>query len=129
MSESKEITKSQGEEMERVRQRAVVTPPVDIFENDDEILVVADVPGVTRDDVVLNFDNHRLDIEASRGDDKAEGKPLFREFQAVDYRRSFEVAPEIDSEKISAEINEGALTIHLPKSEALKPRKIQITAG
>ena len=57
-----------------------------------------------------------------------EQKPLFREFSSIDYRRVFELSPGIDVTAIKAELKNGVLAVHLPKSAAIKPRKIQIAA-
>lgn len=127
MSEKKEITKTETNTPERVSKRAVVSPAVDIFENDDEVLVVADIPGATTDGLNINFDKDQLFIEATTTPWTESTKPLFREFGVVDYRRGFELAPGIDVEKIKAELKNGVLSIHLPKSAAIKPRRIQIT--
>lgn len=129
MSQGAELTKSEGRDIEQTRQRPVVAPPVDIFENSDEVLVVADVPGATSEGVDLNFENNQLIIKAATEFAAEEGTPLFRELRDVDYRRAFELAPGIDAEGIKAELSSGTLTIHLPKSAALKPRQIPISAG
>jgi len=133
MSNQKDITTTEDTavQTERVSRRAVVTPAVDIFENDDELLVIADVPGATAEGLNLNFDKDQLSIEATTTPPVEGLKPLFREFHGavVDYRRVFELAPGIDVEKIHAELDQGVLSIHLPKSAATKPRRIQITAG
>lgn len=125
----KEITRTEGQELEQTSTRAVVAPPVDIYENQNEVLVVADVPGVSNEGLSLNFENNRLDIRAEATVPELDGAAMFREFADVDYRRSFELAPGIDVEGIKAELSGGTLTIHLPKSAALKPRKIPISAG
>jgi HSP20 family protein len=129
MSEEKNITKSKTNTPERVSRRALVSPAVDIFENTDEVLVVADVPGADKEGLNIHFDKDQLFIEAATSSIEEDRKPLFREFGSVDYRRVFELAPGIDVENITADLNEGVLSIHLPKSAALKPRRIQITAG
>lgn len=129
MSDGKEITRRESQEVERASQRRAVAPLVDIFENNDEILVIADIPGVASDGVKLNFENNQLTIEASTSWPEEEGSPLFREFGDVDYARAFHLAPGIDAQNISAELNEGTLRVHLPKSAALKPRRIPISAG
>jgi len=129
MAQGKEITKAENQEIEQTSQRPVLTPPVDIFENDDELLVVSDVPGVASEGVNINFENNRLTILASASVPEVDGSSLFREFGEVDYRRAFEVAPGIDAEKISAELSGGILRIHLPKSAKLKPRQIPINVG
>ncbi len=130
MAENRNITTQQDQELEReqTRQGVVVTPPVDIYENKDELLVIADVPGTPADGVNLRFDSDQLFIEAAMEPVDEERTPLFREFGEVTYRRVFELAPGIDVDKISAELKHGVLRITLPKAEALKPRKIQVTA-
>ena len=129
MTTGREITRTEDQEIEQASQRVAVAPPIDIFENESEVLVIADVPGVASDGVSVNFENHQLIITASASMPEVDGSPLFREFADVDYRRAFELAPGIDAGKISAELRGGTLRIHLPKSEALKPRKITVSAG
>jgi len=128
MSEEKNITKTESGTPERYSRRAVVTPAVDIFENKDEVLVVADVPGADPAGLNVHFDKDQLFIEAAVAPPNDERKPLFREFGSVDYRRVFELSPGIDSAAIKAELKNGVLSIHLPKSAAIRPRKIQISA-
>jgi len=125
MSQEKNITKTEPGTPERVSRRAVIVPAVDIFENKDEVLVVADVPGADPSGLNVHFDKDQLFIEAATGTQE-EQKPLFREFGAADYRRVFELSPGIDVTAIKAELKNGVLSIHLPKSAAIKPRKIQI---
>ncbi len=126
--EKKEITQTDSETPERFSKRPVVLPAVDIFENVDEILVIADVPGATTEGLDVHFDKDQLFIEAKSTPFTDGLKPLFREFAAVDYRRIFELAPGIDVESITADLKAGVLSIRLPKSAAVKPRKIQITS-
>lgn len=129
MSHGTEITKTEGQEIEQAGQKRVVAPTVDIFENNDEVLVVADVPGATSEGVELNFENNQLIIKAATSLNEQEGTPLFRELEDVDYRRAFELAPGIDAEGTKAELSAGTLTIHLPKSAMHRPRQIPITAS
>lgn len=126
---SQEITKAEGRDIERTRERPAVAPAVDIFENDDEILVVSDMPGVSAGGVRIDFDKGRLSIDASATPAELGGAVLFREHGAVDYRRVFDVAPGIDAEGIKAELKAGTLTIHLPKQASQKPRQIPISAS
>lgn len=128
MSDSINITKTETNTPERVSKRPVVIPAVDIFENKDEILVIADVPGTDSEGLNVHFDKDQLFIEATSGTLEDEVKPLFKEFAKVNYRRVFELAPGIDVENITAELKNGVVSIHLPKSAALKPRKITINA-
>jgi HSP20 family protein len=113
---------------ERVQQRPSVTPSVDIYENDSELLLVADLPGVTRDNLKIHLDHEQLSIEGSRHTERA-GSPLAEEFRQVDYHRAFVVPQGIDVDKINADLRQGVLYLHLPKSEAIKPRQITVKAG
>jgi HSP20 family molecular chaperone IbpA len=111
---------------EKLHQRPAVTPAVDIFENKDELLIAADLPGVAKDDLTLNLDKGQLTIEGRR---KATGDPADTEGAAFDYRRVFAVPQGIDPAKITTDLTGGVLRVHLPKSEALKPREIAVKAG
>lgn len=126
---SDQITKTTKNKPEHVSKRSIVSPPVDIYENEDEVLVIADVPGTDADGLNIHFDKDQLFIEARTTTFNEDYSPLFREFASVDYRRVFELAPGIDVESITADLKEGVLAIHLPKSAATKPRRIQITTG
>ena len=124
--ENRNIVGQTGNTPERVSRRPVVSPAVDIFENTDSIVVVADLPGVSDGGVKLQFEKDELRIEATTtvvGDGMS---PLFREFAPRDYRRTFQLAPGIDVDKSSADLKGGVLTITLPKAAALKPRRITI---
>jgi HSP20 family molecular chaperone IbpA len=121
-------THTPGQSPERVQERASVSPRVDVYENANELLLVADVPGVTKDAVEIQFDKGQLTIEARR-DPPLHGTTLASEYRAYDYHRVFTVPQGIDASKIEADLNAGVLRLRLPKSEALKPRKIDIKAS
>lgn len=125
---SREIERYESETPEHVQQRSWVAPRVDIYENDDEVLLLADVPGVETKGLKINLDNNVLTLEGSV-EDSATGELLAGEYRAADFRRSFTVPTGIDESKISAKLRDGVLTLHLPKSAALKPRQIQVRAG
>ncbi len=108
--------------------RATISPPVDVYENVDELLMYADIPGVSRDEVALHFANNQLTIEAQRKPSD-QGKLLASEYGAADFVRSFSVPPGLDADKVTAEFRDGVLCIHLPKSAAVKPRQIQVRGG
>lgn len=113
---------------EPLQRRRTIAPPVDIYENDDEILVVADVPGARADGVTVRLEKDELTVHARR-DEALEGEVLMGAAGAADYARTFLVPRGIDAEKIGAEMKGGVLTIHLPKSEAIKPRRIEVRAS
>jgi HSP20 family protein len=125
MSDQKEIVKREENLPERSRQIPAVAPVVDIFENDDEILLHADMPGVSKEDVNVNVDNGTLTISGIRNMD-FKGAATWEEFGDVEYQRVFSVPQSIDVSKVNAELKDGVLRLHLPKSEAAKPRQIEI---
>jgi HSP20 family molecular chaperone IbpA len=125
MSESKEITKRSENMMENREDLMTVAPVVDIFENEDEVLLHADMPGVTKDKITVNVDNGKLEISGVRNLE-SKGAELWQEFGDVEYRRVFSVPQSIDVTGVNAELKDGTLKLHLPKAEAAKPRTIEI---
>jgi HSP20 family protein len=110
---------------ERVQQRATIPPRVDVFENANELLVYADVPGATKDSVSVHIDKGQLTLEARR-EASERGSASLVEHRPVDYHRLFTVPQGIDASKIEAELALGVLRVKLPKGESLKSRKIEI---
>jgi HSP20 family molecular chaperone IbpA len=105
-----------------------VTPPVDIYELPDGLVVMADVPGVTPEHLDVRVDNNVLTIRAQSGHASA-SEPSYREYQLVNYFRQFELSDKVDQDQISADLKHGVLTLNLPKAEEAKPRKIAVTVG
>ncbi len=125
MDKSKEIAKQDEKNIEKTRELYEVTPAVDIYENDDEILLHADMPGVVKEDISVDIDNGTLSISGIRKLE-TEGAATYEEFSDLEYVRSFSVPQTINVEKVEAELKNGVLRLHLPKSEAAKPRQIEI---
>jgi HSP20 family protein len=126
------ITKSPTESLaaEQTRNGLFFRPNVDIQERDDELLVMADVPGVQGNAIDIRFEDGTLTIHAKvpqRQDPKREY--LMYEYSVGDFYRTFQVSEAVDASKITAECADGVLTLHLPKVEAVKPRKIAVTVG
>jgi HSP20 family protein len=103
-----------------------VTPRVDVVETEQEVLVLADMPGVKPGDVDVRFEKGELTIHGVRAAAHAEKESQQREYEATNYFRAFGVAESIAADQISAELRSGVLTVHLPKVEAVKPRKITV---
>ena len=99
------------------RPRIALAPPVDIFENEEELLVVADLPGVARDGVELRVDRGTLSLEAA--DDVR---------QRV-YRRAFTLPDAVDPARVRAVMKNGVLTVHLHKREEMKPRRVEVRSA
>jgi HSP20 family protein len=125
-------TKTTAEETstaERTRSGCCYRPDVDILEQGDELLVLADVPGAKGDAIDVKFEDGMLEIHAPVAPRHGDGQTyLLRQYGVGDYYRSFRISEAIDAAKISAEYADGVLTLHLPKAEALKPRKIAVSA-
>lgn len=125
MKKRQELINKEEKNLEKTRRLYESTPAVDIYENEDEILVHADMPGVKKDDISVNIDNGTLSLSGVR---KLASKGLasWEEFSDVKYVRNFSVPQTIDAERVEAELRDGVLRLHLPKSEAAKPRQIEI---
>jgi len=107
-------------------QREFVTPEVNIFEANEGYVLEAEMPGVNKDGLEITLEGPELTLIGHRSVEPLSGQALFRESQNVDYRRVFELDPAVDTSKIAAKIEQGVLTLTLPKSEAVKPRKIKV---
>jgi HSP20 family protein len=114
---------------ERTRSSAVTyTPRCDILETADELTIYADLPGVQPGDVDIRFENGELAIDAKCALRHENVNRLAWEYGIGDYYRAFAINEAIDADKIAAELKNGVLTVHLPKSEAVKPKKIAVKA-
>lgn len=104
-----------------------VIPRVDIVEDKDAYRLQAEMPGVDKKGLEVLLDNNELTILGRRSAPKLQADYLYRESKSADYRRVFELDPAIDAEKIDAKMEQGVLTLVLPKSERVKPRKVEVT--
>jgi HSP20 family molecular chaperone IbpA len=104
-----------------------LSPPTDIRETDDGIVLVADLPGVSGDRLNLRVDGNMLIIEGEAQLDMPEGiQPLYADVRSTRYRRRFGLSGELDTGNIDASLNNGVLTLRIPKRAELKPRKIEV---
>lgn len=117
----------QRPEVETTRNGRVYRPSVDILEAKDELVVRADVPGARSDEIDINFEDGQLTVRARVRERHPEStRFLVQEYGVGDFYRTFRVSEQIDASRIAAEYAEGVLTLHLPKVEAAKPRKITV---
>jgi len=123
-----DMTQKRVEDLEPVQQRNWQAPPFDIYENKDELLLIADLPGVETDHLRIHMDKNDLTVEGLRTPAKRD-HALLEESAHCSYRRTFVVPHGIDETKIKAETKHGVLRLHLPKSQAVKPRQIHVKAG
>jgi HSP20 family molecular chaperone IbpA len=105
-----------------------IAPPVDIFENEDSLIVVADLPGVDKDGVDIRVEDDILTIKGNAKYTQP-ANVLRQEFTLQNYYRQFQLSDEVDQSKISAESKNGVLTIMMPKAEKSKPKQIKVKVG
>jgi HSP20 family protein len=104
-----------------------VAPAASIIEDDDGYMLQVEMPGVNKDGLEISVDNNALTIIGRRSLPAVEGTLIHRESRRENYRRAFELDPSIDADKISAKIDQGVMTLTLPKAEQVKPRKIKVS--
>lgn len=112
------------------RRAGAFQPNVDIFETSEEWVIAADVPGATREQLDLSFEEGVLSVKADvqpRRDAQAEF--LLREYPIGNFERSFRLGHGVDPSRITAALDAGVLTIRMPKSESSKARKIEIRSN
>jgi HSP20 family protein len=112
--------------IEGVREAVYVTPPADIAFTDIGYVIRAEMPGVEKDALEITVERGELIILGRRKPIEVTGELIYREIRLHDFRRVYELDPSIDSTNISAHIDQGILTVTLPKSETVKPRKIAV---
>lgn len=110
-------------------EECVIVPPADIYETAEEYVIKADMPGIRKEDLEITLEKNQLDIYGRvDGALKNEENLKYGEYRLENYHRTFVVGDGIDREKINASLENGVLTLTLPKSEKLKPKKIAIKA-
>jgi HSP20 family protein len=105
-----------------------ITPPASVTEIGDGYLLEIEMPGVKKKDgLEISVENNELTIIGQRSLPAVEGTPIHRESRPENFRRVFEIDPSIDADKITAKIDQGLVTLSLPKAEHVKPRKITVS--
>lgn len=118
---------SQGSEVERTRANRVFIPRVDIVERNDEIVLSADMPGVSEKNVDITIDKNVLTLTGKVEDTRPQGHSLtLREYDVGDFQRVFTLPNQIDQERIHASVRNGVLRLVLPKAQAAKAKKIEV---
>jgi HSP20 family protein len=112
-------------EVEATRGETFETPDVDIYETTSELVLLTDVPGVAKDGVELKLENGVLEITCHRASEKGQ-EPVYAEFKPSSYYRAFRLSDEIDADKIDASLQDGVLTVTLPKAPRARPRRIEV---
>ncbi len=103
-------------------------PPVDIYETEKEITLIADMPGVSKDWLEVKVDGNNLSIEGQAAIEMPEKmEALYADVSTTRFRRNFTLSNELQADQITAEMMDGVLTLHLPKRAELQPRRIQVS--
>ena len=103
-----------------------IAPPATVLENADGYMLEVEMPGVNKENLEMWVENNELTITGRRSIPAVEGTLIHRESRTENFRRTFELDPSIDAEKISAKIEQGVVNLSLPKAEQVKPRKIAV---
>ena len=107
-----------------------VAPPVDIYEDDQGLVVVADLPGADPSSLDVRVERGVLTLQARAGTGQtAQGQPVYREYELVGFYRQFQLPEEVDAGRIEAELKQGVLTLRLPRQAPAEPRRIQVRTG
>lgn len=123
MADNMQVKNPSAENTRAGRQFA---PRVDIYENDQELLLYADLPGAAPDDIDLRYERGELTLQGKVTPPARTGQPILGEYEVGDYYRVFQIHESIDASKIAAEFKHGVLTVHLPKQEAVKPKLVTV---
>ena len=130
---TREMTPHEKQELagaESTRPGVVFTPPVDIFETEAAITVLADMPGVRTEGLTIDLRDNVLSIEGQVAEvETGNEQILAREYETGSYRREFRLTNLIDQAGIDATLRDGVLRLTLPKAEAARPRKIEVQSG
>jgi len=132
-NDTKELQAKEKHELthpaEKTRPGLMFTPDVDIFETEQALTLLADMPGVTTESLTIDLRDNVLTITGETGSSKkADETPLLVEYNTGTYYRQFSLSDIIDQEKIDANLKDGVLRLTLPKIEKATPRKITVTA-
>ncbi|HEY6134080.1 MAG TPA: Hsp20/alpha crystallin family protein [Rubrivivax sp.] len=126
MSDNKQLAPTA---VEQEPPRAVL-PAVDVFEDASGITLLADMPGVPKEQLELKVEGETLLIEGAVQPRTPDGlEPIYAEVRVPRYRRSFTLSRELDTGRIEANLKDGVLTLRIPKQAHAQPRRISVTAG
>lgn len=102
-------------------------PALDLYQNNDHVVAVIELPGMRKEGLKILIENNELTVLGRRSLPAVAGTLIHRESRPENYRRTFELDPSIDADKISAKIDQGVVTLTLPNAEHVKPRKIAVS--
>jgi HSP20 family protein len=138
MTDEQEVTATSADEAQQTAGDAetgrqsewTLVPDVDIYEDAEGIYVQADMPGVSRERLDIQVNKDALTIEGEARIDMPDGmEAIYADIRTTRYRRSFVLSTELDTGRVDARLNNGVLSIHIPKRAEARPRKIEVNAG
>jgi HSP20 family protein len=132
MATEQELQVQQKREVEKKQESTIPSrrfmPVTDIFETDQALTLVVEMPGVKKENVDVQVEDDVLTIQGRIDFTNYEGlQPVYTEYNVGDYARSFQLSSKIDQGKINAQLRDGVMTLVLPKAEKAKPRKISVS--
>ena len=117
----------ENRDADRTQTEQFIVPPASVIEAGDGYTLELEMPGVTKDGLDISVENNELTIVGRRSLPKIDGTLIHRESRPANFQRTFELDPSIDGDKISAKIEQGLVTLTLPKAEHVKARKITVS--
>jgi HSP20 family molecular chaperone IbpA len=131
---SEELRKTENTDVaqspEEAQDLPVFRPRVDIVESDEAVILTADMPGITEQDVDVNLERNTLSIRGTFSESAPDGYTLqYREYRSGHYERTFTLGNTIDRSGIEANVKDGVLTVRLPKAKEVQPKRIAVQAG
>ncbi len=131
MASAQELQVQKKRELESEEETTIparmFVPAADIFEGENDLTVILEMPGVEKSNVDIHVEDGVLNVEGRLDLTKYQGlQPLYTEYNIGHYSRSFRLSNKIDQSKIAAEMKDGVLSLKLPKVEGAKPRTIQV---
>jgi len=117
----------ENRDSDRAQTEQFIAPPASVIEAGDGYTLEIEMPGVTKDGLDISVENNELTIIGRRSLPSVEGTLVHQESRLENYRRTFELDPSIDADRISAKVEQGLVTLTLPKAEHVKPRKITVS--
>ena len=117
----------ENRDIDRVHSEQFIAPSASVVEAADGYTLEVEMSGVNKERLEISVENNELTIVGRRSLPAVEGTLIHRESRPENYRRTFELDPSIDANKISAKIDQGVVTLMLPKAEHVKPRKITVS--
>jgi len=130
-NEHREIEPREKAELvtEDTRPGLVFRPDVDILEEPDAYMILADMPGVSEDNVDISLDKGVLTLDARASEEESLGTARYAEYRSGGYHREFRISKDIDASAVTARMKNGVLELRLPKSAESRPRRISVEAA